>query len=261
MALKVSTGLANRISDRAAYRTAVTGGRLQIYSGSQPADADSASNGTLLATITQNGGVFTAETLPVWSITLSGSTAGSLDSVKIGGIELLASAISYTTDFTTTAAAVAAAITTGWTLVDFTATNTGAVIYISGPLGSGTALNTAVCAATSTTLTATVGNSGLPTTAGVSKVNGLEFSYPAASGTFTKSGAWSNLGVATGTAAWFRYLCDDSDTGVGATSVYGRIDGTITVGGGSGDATIDNTSITIGQTVTVTSCTLGISKG
>jgi len=260
MAIKVSTGAANRIADRAGYRSVVTNGRLQLYSGIQPTNADTASNGTLLCTVTNAAGTFTAETVPVWTLTLSGAS-GSLDSVKIGGVELISTPISFTTDLTTTANAVAAAITNGYTIVDYVATSNAAVVYISGPAGSGTSLNTAVCAATSTTLGATVSNGGLPTTAGVAAVNGLTFTFPASSGVFTKNGTWSGLGVAAGTAGWFRYLCDGADAGTGASTSYARLDGSITVAGGSGDATIDNTTISIGQQVTVTSFSMSVSKG
>ena len=260
MAIKVSTGLANRLADRSGYRTNVNNGRLLIFSGVQPTNADTASNGTSLCTATFSGGTFTAETLPVWTITLTGS-AGSVDSVKIGGLELLSASVSFTTDLTTTATALAAAITNSFTLVDYTATSSSAVVYISGPVGSGAALNTAVCAATSTTMAATVSSGGLPTTPGVTAVNGLQFTYPAVSGVFTKSGTWSGLGAATGTAGWFRYLCDGADSGIGASTTFARIDGSVTVAGGSGDATIDNTTISTGQQVTITSMSMGINKG
>lgn len=260
MAIKVSTGMANRIADRAAYRSVVTNGRVQIYSGIQPTNADSASSGTLLCTITNASGAFTAETLPVWTITLSGAS-GSLDSVKIGGIELLPAAVPFTTDLSTTAALVASTITGAFTLVDYIATSAAEVIYITGPIGSGASLNSAVCVATATTLGAVVSNSGAPTTAGVNAVNGVTFTYPASGGLFGRSGTWSGLGVATGTAGWFRFLCDGADAGTGASTTYARIDGSITLTGGSGDATIDNTGVTAGQVVSITAFNMGINQG
>lgn len=260
MAIKVSTGFANRLADRSGYRANVNNGRLLLFSGVQPTNADTASNGTQLCTLTDSGGAFTAETLPVWTITLTGAD-GSVDSVKIGGIELLPAAVPFTVDLTTTATALAAAITDNFTLVDYTATGSSGVVYISGPIGSGAALNTAVCAASSTTLSATVSNGGLPTTPGVTAINGLQFTYPAAAGLFAKGGTWSGLGAATGTAGWFRYLCDGADSGIGASTTFARIDGSVTVAGGSGDATIDNTTISTGQQVTITSISMGISKG
>lgn len=260
MAIKVSTGMANRIADRAGYRSVVTNGRMQIYSGVQPTNADTASSGTLLCTITNAGGTFTAETQAVWTVTLSGS-AGSINTIKIGGVELLSTAVPFTVDLTTTATALAAAITNGYTVVDYTASSVGAIVSIVAPIGVGAALNTAVCAATSTTMGATVSNGGLPTVLGVTAINGLTFTFPATGGAFSKNGTWSSLGVAGGTAGWFRYLCDGADSGTGASATLARMDGSITVAGGSGDATIDNTTISIGQQVTVTAFSMGINRG
>lgn len=260
MAIKVSTSLANIIADRSSYRQAVSGGRLMIFSGTQPVSADSASNGTLLCTITEGGGTFIGETRPVWTITLTGS-AGSVDSIKMGGLELLPSAIDFTTDLTTTATLIASAITNNYTLIDYTATSSLGIIYITGPKNSGTSLNSTICVTTATTMLATVSNSGLPTTAGVAAVNGLSFSYPAFNGGFVLNGSWSGTAVASGTATWSRYVCDAEDSGTNASTAYNRIDGSITVTGGSGDSTIDNTTITAGQVINVTSCSMGISRG
>lgn len=260
MAIKVSTSLANLIADRSSFRQAVSGGRLLIFSGIQPASADSASNGTLLCTITESGGTFTGETLPIWTITLTGAS-GSVNSIKMGGLELLPTSIDFTTDLATTAMLVASAITNNYTLIDYTATSNLGVIYITGPKNSGASLNSTVCVATATTLEATVSNSGLPTTPGVAAVNGLSFSYPASSGGFVLNGSWSGTAVASGTATWSRYVCDAADLGTNASTAYNRIDGSITVTGGSGDSTIDNTIITAGQVINVTSCSMGISRG
>ena len=260
MAIKVSTGLANELTDRTCLRTNITGSRVLLFSGSQPTDADTASGGTLLATFTNASGVFTAETLPVWTVVLTGS-AGSVDTIKIGGIDVMSGAVSFTSDLTTTAAAVAANITAHYALVDFTATNTGANVYIAGPKGSGALLNSMVCTATVTTMTATPSSAGAPTTAGVTAVNGLTFSFPAADGRVTMAGTWSGVGAAAGTVGWARLVCDGADAGTAGSTTYRRIDGTVTVTGGSGDFTIDNTSVSIGQTVTGTGLYFGTSKG
>ena len=245
--------MAKDLADRTNLRQLVQNGRIQIYSGTQPVSADTASNGTLLATITTSSGVFTAATLPQWQFTISG-TSGSIDSVKVGGLEILGSTINFTTDLTTIAAAVASAINNFYSLVDYTATSSSATVTIVGPQNSGTALNPLTLTVTATTLVATPANSGSPTTSGVATVNGLLFTFPAnASGYVSKSGTWTGTGVATGTAAWFRYLCDGADAGNSATTTYRRFDGSITIAGGSGDATLTNTAVTSGQSVTVSS--------
>lgn len=71
----------------------------------------------------------------------------------------------------------------------------------------------------------------------------------ASSGSKAKSGTWSDTSAnATGTAGHFRFK--DS----GGTTCH--IQGTVTATGGGGDLTLDSTSITSGQTVTITGFTL-----
>lgn len=66
------------------------------------------------------------------------------------------------------------------------------------------------------------------------------------------SPAISATAAATGTAGWFRM----------ETSTPGTvIDGSVTATGGGGDMTVDNTSITSGQTVNLTSGTVTMPSG
>lgn len=67
----------------------------------------------------------------------------------------------------------------------------------------------------------------------------------AASGVKSKAGTWSGTGAAAGTAGYFRIV-----NNAGTTC---HQQGTVTATGGGGDMTVDNTSIAIGQTVTVNS--------
>ena len=67
MAVRYSTGLLNKLLGDSAVTAGSNGlagilkdGIIEIYSGSQPATADSAVTGTLLATVTQNAGAFSA---------------------------------------------------------------------------------------------------------------------------------------------------------------------------------------------------------
>ena len=66
----------------------------------------------------------------------------------------------------------------------------------------------------------------------------------ASGGVKSKSGTWSGTAVATGTAGHYR-LTDSAGTTC-------HEQGSVTLTGGGGDMTIDNTSIATGQTVTVT---------
>ena len=58
MALRYSTGLRNAMLDSTGLRAAMANGVIRIYSGAQPATADSPVQGTLLVTITKDGGAF-----------------------------------------------------------------------------------------------------------------------------------------------------------------------------------------------------------
>lgn len=267
MAIKISTVLANETCDRTSYRSGLKDGRLLIFSGAKPVDAEAAAAGTLLATITAASGAYTAETRATFLVTVSGA-AGTLDTLKIGGISIISGAVTLSA-VNAGADAIAANINAYMSIPDCTATTTGAsgVVTITMPKGSGTDFNGVTVTSTQTTATitinggasATVGGAGA--TAGVAAVNGLQFTFPAVNGDIGISGTWSGLGVAAGTAAWFRYCSDGADTGTGASALYRRLDGSITATGGAGDATIDNTSVSIGQPVTVTSFAFGVGKG
>jgi hypothetical protein len=54
MAIKLSTGLRNKLADTGSIKSIFAGGLIKIYSGTPPADADSAVTGTLLCTISNN---------------------------------------------------------------------------------------------------------------------------------------------------------------------------------------------------------------
>lgn len=257
MAQRKSTGLVDFIAGSGSARQAMSNGRIFIYSGTQPATADDAITGTLLVTLTKGSGTFTAETLPVWQFTCAGSS-GSVDSVKVGTVECLSSAVTFTSDLTTTAAAIAANITANFSIPDFTATSSGAVVSVVGPFGCGATLNDMDIATTATTMTATVANSGNPTTAGVTAVNGCNWQFPASVGALSKeTTAWSGVAVATGTAGWFRYKADSADTD-GSSTAFKRMDGAIATSGA--ELNLSSTSITSGATISVSTATFTVSK-
>lgn len=70
----------------------------------------------------------------------------------------------------------------------------------------------------------------------------------ASAGSKAKSGTWSDVGLAAGTAAYFR-IYDSSGTTC-------HVQGTVTATGGGGDMTLDNTNIATSQAVTVNTFTL-----
>ena len=81
--------------------------------------------------------------------------------------------------------------------------------------------------------------------------NGLEFGT-AASGAIAKATAetWQDLGLAAGTAGWFRFVGNATDAGAASTTLP-RIDGSIGTSGA--DLNMSSTTITVGATYTVDS--------
>jgi hypothetical protein len=84
--------------------------------------------------------------------------------------------------------------------------------------------------------------------------NGLEFG-DAASGALAKATGetWQGLGIAAGTAGWFRFCANETDAGAASTSLP-RIDGS--VGTSNADLNMTTTTITVGATYTVDSFTM-----
>jgi len=82
-----------------------------------------------------------------------------------------------------------------------------------------------------------------------SPTNGLGFDAPA-SGVISKAAAevWRGLGVAAGTAGWFRMVGNATDAG-GASTTLPRMDGTCAISGG--DMAMSSIAIVIGVPTTV----------
>lgn len=252
--MQFSQKLANLIASGVDVRSAASEFIRHIYSGAMPATADSAINGTLLAKLTKDGAAATYETLPAWKITIGGSMGGTV-TIKLGACAIHA-AVTSITDATTTAALLVTAI--NGTLLKafsgFTASSTGADLFVYGPKGSGTSLNTMVCTtAVTSSVTATVAGDGTPAdsggTAGVAAVNCCDYDARSVIGVLTTTQTWKDTSAdASGTATWYRDVYATADTGT-ATTAYIRKQGTITGIGGGGDMEMTNTVVTAGTPV------------
>lgn len=86
------------------------------------------------------------------TVTLLVGVAGSVDSVKVNGVETMSASVAYATDLPTTATAVALNITNHTSSPDYTASAVGSVITISASV-AGMAPNTWAIAVTATTIT------------------------------------------------------------------------------------------------------------
>ena len=77
--------------------------------------------------------------------------------------------------------------------------------------------------------------------------NGLTFAT-AAAGAVAKSGVWSFAGVAVGTAGWFRFKGNASDSGAASTTLP-RMDGSVATSGA--DLNLSNISVAVGAPNTI----------
>lgn len=248
MALRFSTGLRNFLQGFGSLQQAMWGGSLKIYSGSQPASADTATSGTLLCTVTLASGALTNEVLSIGQVTLTGGAAGSVDTLTVNSISIISGVVAYDSSLTNTAALVAASCNRKVSTPDYIVTSSGAIISIQAMPGTGTTPNTYVVACGSTTVTNTPANMGAGggAVAGVAGVNGLQFST--AGVVLSKYGTWSGVNVATGTAGWFRLLASVADAGGASTTLF-RIDGNISTTGAN--MNLSSTSLTLGATLTI----------
>lgn len=251
MALRYSTAARNFMAGIGGYKQAFQNGRIEIYTGAQPATADAAVTGTLLCTVTSNSLARTAEVLATGSLTLSTGASGSVNTLTVNGVDILGGTVAFDTSLTQTATDVATQINNYWGVIDYTASASGAVVTITALPGTGASPNTFVVAATYTTITgSTVNLSG-----GVTAVNGLQFGT-AVGAAIAKlaTQTWSGVNVASGTAGWYRQYGSVADTGVIDTNlVYFREDGAISTAGAEWN--FSSTALTLGATTTLSTDT------
>jgi len=252
MGFRYSTGYRTFRMRDGSFQRALQNGALLIYSGTQPATADTAPSGTLLCTITQASGARTAEVLASGTVTLTGGAAGTVDSITVNSVQMLspnqfsaAVPVSFNASLTQTAADTATQINKGTHWHGYVATSAGAIITLKPAPGLGDSVNGHVVACTSTTITNTPANMA----SGVDPANGIQWGTTA-SGEITKEGVWSGVNAATGTAGWARFVGSIADAG-GASTTLIRVDMDIATAGTV--MTMSSTSLAAGATTTIDS--------
>lgn len=250
MAFQISTGLDNQAFN--AVRGAVSsvsslqGGWIGIYSGTQPASADAATTGTLLLKITSSAGAFSSGVYQVsdadgicqsqtpvaaGALTINGATSGTLG---IGYyVTISGSGNESTRIFRITG----------------TGNNDEAIIeYLQGP-NNNTVSTTNTFKTVSEVYCSTATAAAI--TVGYGITNGL-FLALAVSGAITKHAnqVWSGVGIADGTAGWFRFYGAAADAG-GVSTTLPRIDGRIATSGA--ELNLSNTNIVTGAASSVSS--------
>lgn len=252
MTIRQSTALRNYLLAGGGFRDALQGGKLKIYSGAQPADANAAPTGTLLVTITDASAAHTAEVRSLGSVDLTGGAGGSVDTITVNSIEIMGSSTPFNTSLAQTAADVAAKINQNTKNKLFESfVNATDVINIRARPGLGTLPNAWTVASTVTTITKTDTNMS----GGVASVNGLNFNYSAAGSISKRTGqTWSGVVATGGTAGYFRFESPLADSGTTDTteSQY-RLDGSVAVSGG--DLNLTSTALAASATETLTTFT------
>lgn len=255
MGFKLSTALRNHRLGGGALRGALQNGALLLYSNTQPSSANDAPNGTLLCKITQASGTKTDEVCGTGTVTLTGGASGSVDSITVNSVQMLASSpyaaattVAYSADLTTTAANVVAQINLGTWWHQYSATSSGTVITLTRRPGAGDSVNTHVVAFTGTTITATTTNIAN----GVDPANGLQFGAVSA-GVLGKSGTWSGVNLADGTVGWARFVGSVADAGGSSTTLI-RLD--MDVATAAATLTMSSTTLASGATTTIDSVSI-----
>ena len=255
MALRLSTGLVNKMMDTGSFKDIFANAVLDIYSGTQPTAADDAASGAALVLITKASGAYTAETRAVGTLTLAGAS-GSVNTVTVNTIDILGAAVPFNTSLNQTAVDVAAQINRNPKNLLFVASATGAsaVVTLTAMSGLGIMANAWVVAATYTTMTGTPVNMA----GGVDSVNGLRFDAATAGGCpKVAADTWSGNGLTGGTAGWFR-LRESGDTGTGASTTACRIDGSIATSGA--DMNLGSLTVALGAPFILTGATFTLPK-
>ncbi len=237
--LKYSTGLRDKLNGlEATVKGAIIGAGLAIVDGGGSADS-----------ITDSGnGFITADFAPGDKLFLQGATTSANDAA-ISGVRIVtvaAGTITFATGTVDTAEAVPAggvlAVAKGGSLKDVLKDGVLKIYSGSQPANADTA------AAGTLLITVTVANGAWVAAA---FDNGLEFENDPLSGEIEKnSEVWSGLGLADGTAGWFRFYGNATDGGTASTTLP-RIDGS--VGTSGSDLVMASTAIVTGRTYTIDS--------
>lgn len=248
MTLRHSTGSRNFLAADGSFKDMFQNGKIEIYSGAQPASADAAVTGTLLCTLTDASGARTAETLSTGSVTLNTGTAGSVDTLTVNGVDILGGAVAFNTSLNQTAADVATKCENLRGFVEYEVSASGAIITITARPGTGASPNGFVVASTATTITKTDANMA----GGVTAVNGLKWGF-VASGVIAKlsTQTWSGVNAATGTAGYYRLYGSVADAGgLDSAGTTLRQDGAIATTGA--ELNMASTTLTATATTTIT---------
>lgn len=250
MSSRFSKALRNFVAESGSYKRALSNCVIRVYSGAQPATPEAAPTGTLLCTYSLAAASITREVLAVGSVALTGGGSGSVNTLTVGGLEVMGSATNFDTSLIITATAIVTKINNNPRNALVVASNVGgtsATITLTALPGLG-ALGNQTVASTVTTITKTDTN----TTGGVTAVNALNWGDSAAGVLVKDSGSWQGVAAADGTAGWFRIEAGVNDAGtLDSTESVIRADGAVSTSGA--ELNLSSTVFVSGATMTISS--------
>lgn len=243
---RFSTGTRNGILAGLGISGMFLRGFVQIFTGTQPADADMASTSSTLLGVLSDGGLTPSyETAATGTITLTGGASGSINTVTVGGMNIIPDgAVPFNASLNQTASDLCDAINRNGI---YRASVAGAVVTISPRAGAGDSHNAYVVTATLSTITASYANMS----GGVDGANGLIWQPPVTGVIDKPTRPYSFIGLASGTAGWYRHITAAGDSGLLLSGApwLPRIDGAIGIGVGEGQ--MSNTVVTLGVPNTI----------
>lgn len=247
MSLRYSTGYRNALLQARSFRELFADGVLRIFTGSQPASADTGATGTLLVQITKGAGTFSVSTVSGRQTNWVRVTAGTVPetyTVTINGQNY-----TYTMAGADDASAIArglAALVRKNNLVHaiptIETTEKGVVVEArcAGESYSIAVSTTASVGTITTSAAAMILNS---------RLNGLLFASASVGVIGKESGySWQGSAIIGGIAGWFRLSENDDDYDADSTTGI-RIDGS--VGTSGADLVVGSTTLTANGLVTI----------
>lgn len=239
--LRLSTGLRSYLLNHGSLAEALSGGVIYVFGGAQPASADDGDgDATLIGTITDGGAAYTREQPVTATLSLDSGGSGSVDSVTVGGTELLEAAVPFNSTLAQTATDLAAAINCNrFGVHGIYATDDGAgEVTLHSKRTWAPRLSEAAVTIGTTTISASKTNF---TAIAAAPANGLHFAKRDADpyaevlqGMLVKAPdqTWTGTAAASDTATWFRFtnhfLTDSAnDDGSATSSEVLRMDGSI----------------------------------
>lgn len=249
MPLRFSSGLVKKMVDTGSVRSLLTGGKILIFAGAQPASADDAPTTSALLTM----GNMAA---PVQSAISGSGTGGTLAAATYYYVVTALNAMGETVASNETnyvATGSTSSVTVSWAAV------TGATsyrIYRGTGAGAENTYFSAAAGATSYVDTGAAGTAGSPPGADTS---GIKFDTDGTGGILKQLAAtdWSGTVANSGTAGWFR-ICAPTDAGTGSSTTEARMDGSIATSGGQ--MNLASLTFTAGAPFTVTDAQITFPK-